>query len=121
MAGLNILFPTSEEIRVDGKKVTIKPVTLEHFDAYGKAAGSLIAMLGNASVNQINEYAANHARELRDILKVATDLNWRQRRGLPATTAVQIMVEVVRINAGFFGEALPSMVASLNGAMSSSD
>lgn len=121
MAGLNILFPAPEEIRVDGKKVTIKPVTLEHFDAYGKAAGSLIEMLGNASVNQINRYASDHASELRAILKAATNLSWRERRALPAAVAVQIMVEVVRANAGFFGEALPAMVESLNGAMLSSD
>lgn len=121
MAGLNILFPAPEEIRVDGKKVTIKAVTLEHFDTYGKAAGSLIQMLGSAGVTQINQYAADHADELRAILKVATNLSWRQRRALPAPVAVQIMVEVVRANAGFFGEALPSMVESLNGAMLSSD
>lgn len=121
MAGLNILFPVPKTIEVDGKKVTIKPVTLEHFDAYGKAAGALIAVLANASVQQINDYAAKHSAELRSILKATTSLSgWKLRR-MPATATFQVMVEVVRANADFFGAALPSMVESLNGAMSSSD
>jgi hypothetical protein len=121
MSSLEILFPESKTITIAGSKVTIKPIALEHFELFGRASSSLIEMLSSAGVQQINRYAATHAAELRQVLKVSTSLGWRQRRRLPAAVAVQVMVAVVRENASFFGEALPRMVEALNGAMSSSD
>ncbi|PKM30233.1 MAG: hypothetical protein CVV07_07395 [Gammaproteobacteria bacterium HGW-Gammaproteobacteria-11] len=121
MAGLNILFPVAQSVTVDGKKVKLKPVQLQHFDLYGKAAAALIQLLNGASVAQINQYAEKHADELREVLKVTTDLGWLARRTLPAATAVQLLVAVVGANSGFFASALPDMVESLNTAISSSD
>jgi len=121
MSTLSILFPKPEVIELDGKEVSVKPVSLEHFDEYGKAASELIGLMANASVQQINRYAEQHAEDLRRVLGYTTSLSWLARRRLPATAAVQLMVAVIKVNAGFFGEALPGMVAALNGAMSSSD
>lgn len=119
MADLSVLFPEPSEITLNGKTVTLKPVTLEHFELFGTAAAGLIEMLNAASVNQILAYAKAHSKELDKMLKVTTSLSWRQRRKLPATVAVQLMVTVVSENAGFFGEALPAMLEKLSGAISS--
>ena len=121
MASLSILFPSPKKVDVDGKAVTIKPVTLEHFDLYGRVAGQLIELLSGASVQQINRYAEKHSKDVNDLLAVTTDMSWLARKRLPGVAAVQLLVAVVMENAGFFGEALPGMIDALNGAMSSSD
>ncbi|AQZ96554.1 hypothetical protein ACFSB1_10705 [Halopseudomonas phragmitis] len=121
MSNLNILFPEPGEVVLAGKPVKLKPVTLEHFELYGQAAAELMGLLSNANVQQINRYAATHAGQLQKVLAVTTDLSWWQRKRLPATVAVQLLVAVVAENAGFFGEALPAMVDKLNGAKSFSD
>lgn len=121
MSELQILFPEPVTVEVMGKAVQILPVKLRHFERYGKAAGALVELFASASVQQINRYAADHSGELRDLLLVTTSLNrWRLWR-LPATVTVQLLAEVVRVNSGFFGEALPAMVRALSGALSSSD
>jgi hypothetical protein len=121
MSDLEILFPRPVTVEVMGKPVQILPVKLRHFERYGKAAGALVELFAQASVQQINRYAAEHAGELRGLLRVTTSLNRWQLWRLPATVSVQLLAEVVRVNSGFFGEALPGMVRALSGAPSSSD
>lgn len=121
MSELEILFPRPVTVEVLGKAVQIKPVKLRHFERYGKAAGALIELFGSASVQKINRYAATHSAELRGLLLVTTSLSRWQLWRMPATVSVQLLTEVVRVNSGFFGEALPSMVGALSGALSPSD
>lgn len=121
MSELQILFPEPVMVEVRGKAVEIRPVKLRHFERYGKAAGALVELFGSASVQSINRYAAEHSGELRVLLLDTTSLTRWQLWQLPATVTVQLLTEVVRVNSGFFGEALPSMVGALNGALSSSD
>ncbi|MCQ4274509.1 hypothetical protein [Stutzerimonas degradans] len=121
MSDLKILFPEPVTVEVMGRDVQILPVKLRHFERYGKSAGALVELFSQASVQQINRYAATHSRELRKVLLVTTSLKRWQLWFLPATVCVQLLVEVVRVNSSFFGEALPAMVRALSGAPSSSD
>ena len=121
MSELQILFPEPVNVEVMGRNVQILPVKLRHFERYGKSAGALVELFSQASVQQINRYAATHSRELRQVLLATTSLKRWQLWFLPATVSVQLFVEVVRVNSSFFGEALPAMVRALSGAPSSSD
>lgn len=121
MSDLQILFPNPVTVEVMGRDVKILPVKLRHFERYGKSAGALVELFSQASVQQINRYAATHSRELRQVLLATTSLKRWQLWFLPATVSVQLFVEVVRVNSSFFGEALPAMVRALSGAPSSSD
>lgn len=120
MSELQILFPEPVTVGVKGRAVQILPVKLRHFERYGKSAGALVELFSQASVQQINRYAAAHSRELRQILLATTSLKRWQLWFMPATVCVQLLVEVVRVNSSFFGEALPAMVRALSGAPSSS-
>jgi|SRR5690606_17491095 len=121
MSELSILFPEPVTVEVMGRDVKILPVKLRHFQRYGESAGALVELFSSASVQQINRYAATHSRELRQVLLATTSLKRWQLWFMPATVCVQLLVEVVRVNSSFFGEALPAMVRALSGAPSSSD
>lgn len=121
MNELQILFPEPVAVQVKGKPVLIKPVKLRHFQRYGKAAAALVALFAQASVAQINRYAAEQSAEVRAVLRLTTSLNRWQLWWLPSTVAVQLLAEVVRVNSGFFGEALPVMARALTGEQSPSD
>lgn len=121
MSDLQILFPDPVTVEVMGRKVKILPVKLRHFERYGRSAGALVELFSATGVQQINGYAAQHSRELRQMLLVTTSLKRWQLWFMPATVCIQLLVEVVRVNSSFFGEALPAMVRALNGAQSSSD
>ncbi len=120
MSELEILFPEPAVVQLNGAAVKIYPVRMRDFERYGKSAGALIELFSQAGVQQINRYAEKHSAELRRLLRSTTSLNRWQLWRLPATTAVQLLVEVVRVNAGFFGEALPAMVRALSGEQSPS-
>lgn len=121
MSELSILFPEPVTVEVMGRGVQILPVKLRHFERYGKCAAALVELFSQTGVQQINRYAEKHSAELREILRVTTTLNRWQLWRLPAAVSVQLLVEVVRVNSSFFGEALPAMVRALSGAQSSSD
>jgi hypothetical protein len=115
MSELEILFPEPVTIDVGGKSVKLHPVKLRDFDLYGKTAAALIELFASASVQQINRYAASNSAQVRKLLLRTTSLNrWHLWR-MPASVSVQILAEVVRVNAGFFGEALPAMARALSG------
>ena len=120
MGELQILFPEPEVVLLGRSKVKIYPVRLRDFERYGKSAGALIELFGQAGVQQINRYAEKHSAELRRLLRSTTNLSRWQLWRLPATSAVRLLVQVVRVNSGFFGEALPAMVRALSGDQSHS-
>lgn len=114
MSDLNILFPKPEVVGVMGRPVVIRPVELRHFDAFGEAATGLIRLLADSSLEQIYTYA-KQSGALSAILGNCTSLSaWRIRR-LPAAVAIELMVHVVRVNSGFFGQALQAMARQLVG------
>jgi hypothetical protein len=117
---LEILFPKHEIVTLGRSSVRIYPVRLRHFELYGKSAGAMIELFNRADVAQVNKYASKHSKELRQMLRATTSLNRWQLYWLPATAAVQLLCEVVRVNSGFFGEALPAMARSLAGGTSPS-
>jgi hypothetical protein len=121
LSELEILFPKYEEVTLGRSSVRIYPVRLRDFERYGKSAGAMIELFNDAGVMQINRYASKHSKELRQLLRATTSLNRWQLYWLPATAAVQLLCEVVRVNSGFFGEALPAMARALTGATSLSD
>jgi hypothetical protein len=115
MSDLQILFPDPVAVELSGKLVLIHPVRLRHFEQYGKTAAALIELFANASVQQINLYAATNSGRVRQLLLQTTSLTRWQLWRMPASVSVQILAEVVRVNAGFFGEALPAMARALSG------
>lgn len=121
MSELKILFPEPEIVPLGSSNIKIYPVLLRDFERYGKSAGALIELFSQADIQQINRYAEKHSAEIRRLLRRTTNLNRWQLWRLPATAAVQLLVEVVRVNSGFFGEALPVMVRALSGEPSRSD
>lgn len=121
MSELEILYPAPVTVELDGRAVMIHPVKLRHFERYGKTAGALVELFTKASVQQINRYATDNARAVRELLLLTTSLNRWQLWRMPATVSVQLLAEVVRVNSGFFGEALPAMVRALSGPQLPSD
>ncbi len=121
MSDLNILFPDPETVELNGRDVELRAVQLRHFELYGKTASALVEVFSAASVQQINRYAEKHSTELKRVLRVTTSLNRWQLWRMPASVAVQLMAEVIRVNSGFFGAALPALARAINGAKSSSD
>jgi hypothetical protein len=121
MSELQILFPEPETITVQGRDVQLRPVKLRDFDRYGQAAAALHELFASASVQQINRYAQAHSAELKRVLRSTTSLNRWQLWRMPGVVAVQVMAQVMRVNAGFFGDALPAVVKALNGPMLPSD
>lgn len=121
MSDLQILYPEPVIVRLQGRSVKVLPVKLRHMEAYGVAAAELIGLLSHATVQQLNTYAARNASSLKRLLRRSTNLKPWQLWFMPATTAIQLAVQVVQANAGFFGEALPAMVDALNGVTSSSN
>lgn len=120
MSELQILFPAPVTVDLAGKSVEIHPVRLRDFESFGHAAGLLIAAMADPSRGAVLAYAAKH-KNLRAILGKSTSLSawaiWR----LPAATAVELMVHVVRVNSGFFDQALISLADAFAGLTSPSN
>ena len=121
MSELSVLFPEPEVIRMNGRRIKIYPVRLPDFELYGKSAAALLELMSGASIQQNNAYASSNAREIRKILRATTSLTRWQLFRTPAQTAIELLVQVVRVNSSFFADALPGMVGALTGAQSSSD
>lgn len=114
VSDLNILFPEREIVSVQGRRVEIRPVALRDFEVFGAAAGALISLLADPNDAAMMAYASKTAN-LKAIIGRATNLSvWRASR-LPAVVVVELMVHVVRINSGFFDQALVSLVSALSG------
>lgn len=118
MSELEILFPEPVPVLLRGKRAHIYPVKLRDFELYGKVAGGFVALLDAASIEQINRYGESNSAAIRNLLRVTTSLTRWQIRRLPSTVAVSLLADVVRVNSGFFADALPMMVRALAGAMS---
>lgn len=110
MSDLEILYPKPVIVRVEKRKVAIKPVQFRHFEAFGKAAGELLTMLSDASPEQIYTWA-QRSGALLDVLVPCTSLSaWRIKR-LPSSVAVELMLCVVQVNNNFFGQALTKVAS----------
>ena len=120
MSALEIMYPTPEAIEVRGRTVMVYPVKLRHFEQYGKTAGALVELFAKASVPEVNRYAAKNAREIRKVLLATTSLKRWHLWFMPSAICVQVLAEVVRVNTGFFVDALPAMVRALSGPLSPS-
>ncbi|MGA4442617.1 hypothetical protein ACPA2N_25975 [Ectopseudomonas hydrolytica] len=117
MSQLKILFPEPVVVGLAGRQVQIKPVQLRDFERFGRAAAIVIAMGSSKTMEELYAYAVVNG-QLRDILRTATNLSrWRIWR-LPAAAAVSLMIEVIRVNAGFFEKALVEAEKALAGAKS---
>ena len=120
MSELEIIFPQPVAVRVGRRQVQIRPVELRHFQRYGAQASALIELFASMGVQQINRYAERNAGDIRRLLLATTSLKRWQLWWMPTTVAVQLVAEVIRVNSGFFGEALPQVVSALAGPASSS-
>ncbi|MEB2328108.1 MAG: hypothetical protein OZ926_14795 [Pseudomonas sp.] len=115
MSELNILFPKPVVVRVESREVTIRPVCLRDFEAFGKAAGELISLMAKAGPAEVYGYA-RQTGALSAVLGSTTNLSsWRIKR-LPIGTAVELMFHVIKVNSGFFDQALVSAAQVLAGA-----
>lgn len=119
MSELEILFPEPVVVKVGRQRVKVRPVSLRDFDKFGRAAGLVIAMATSQTVEQLYAYASRNG-VLMEVLGRATNLSgWRIRR-LPAAVAVSLMLQVIKVNAGFFEQALVDAEKALAGAESPS-
>ena len=117
MSELDVLFPKPLEVQLAGRSVKVKPVQLKHFEGFAKASAELIEVLSEPTTQRLFAFASKR-RNLLAVLRVATDLSaWRILR-LPTSTAVELMVLAVRVNASFFDAALVSLAAVLDGQKS---
>lgn len=115
MSDLRILFPKPVSVLVEGRQVLIKPVQLQDFEAFGAAAGPLLTLLANATQTEIYAYASKSSAVDVVLGKCTTLSAWRRKR-LPLATAVELMFQVIRVNSGFFDQALVSAARVLAGA-----
>ena len=120
MSELSVLFPKPVSVPFGTMRVEVKPVTLEHFEVFGKASGALISMLQNASPAEIYAYA-RQSGALDAVLGSCTSLSRRQRRRMPAASAVSLMFAVIQVNSSFFDQALVQAASQLAGSTSSSN
>lgn len=118
MSELQILFPEPVVVKVERRSVKVYPVRLCNFELYGKVAGGFVALLDTASIEQMMRYAETNSSSVRKLMRVTTSLNRWQISRLPATAAIALLADVVRVNSGFFADALPGMVRALAGQMS---
>ena len=118
MSELEILFPEPVPVLMRGKTVKIYPVKLRSFELYGRVASGFLTLLDTASIEQINSYGMTNSASVNKLLRATTSLNRWQIKRLPSSTAVSLLADVVRVNSGFFAEALPAMVRALAGQMS---
>jgi len=110
MSDLEILYPKPVFVRVGKRAVCIKPVQFRHFEAFGKAAGELLAMLSQASPEEIYAWA-QRSGALLDVLGVCTSLSaWRIKR-LPSAVAIELMLQVVQVNNDFFAQTLAKVAS----------
>lgn len=120
MPSINILSPEPEEVRVNDRSVKVYPVRLKHFELYGEVAGGLLAVIGTSTVDQVHAYGERNSRKIAAVLAATTTVSrWRARR-LPVAVAIQLMLHVIRVNAGFFAQAQAEAGAVLAGLVSSS-
>lgn len=120
MSDIEILFPEPVKLMVGRREVEIRPVRLRHLKCYGEQAGALIELFAGMGVQQINRYAVAHSGDIKRLLLNTTSLQRWQLWFMPSTVAVQLVAQVVRVNSGFFGEALPAMARALGGPVSPS-
>ncbi|MBU1282881.1 MAG: hypothetical protein KJ989_15250 [Gammaproteobacteria bacterium] len=117
MSDLKILYPKPVVVMLGMRQVSIRPVQLRHFEAFGQAAGGLISVIGAQNPSAVYAYAQS-APALRDLLGTCTSLSaWRIRR-LPTAAALELMIKVVEINNGFFDQALVTAASRLAGVTS---
>lgn len=117
MSELNILYPKPVFVMVGMRQVSIRAVQLRHFEAFGQAAGGLIAVVKAADPSAIYAYAKTGSA-LSGLLVSCTSLSaWKIRR-LPTAVALELMIKVVEINSGFFDQALVKAASHLAGVMS---
>src|SRR5690606_7481652 len=115
MSDLNILFPKPVSASVEGRLVLIKPVQVQHFEAFGRAAGTLLSLMESATPAEVYEYATKSGA-MAEILGSCTSLSaWRRKR-LPVAVAVELMFQVIKVNSSFFDQALVSAAKALTGA-----
>lgn len=119
MSDLKILFPAPIAVEVQGRRVVVRPVGLRDFERFAAAASGLIGMLGAESAAGLYAYA-RQSGALQAVIGACTDLSrWRIAR-LPMPTAIELMVVIIRINSGFFDQALVRAAKALTGARSPS-
>lgn len=118
MSDLEVLFPKQHEVLVLGRRVRIKPVTLEHFEELSEMGAAAFGVLADPAPLKYFEFSKN-TKLVRLILATCTTLNWWQRRRLPAAVAFELVLHVLRVNADFFDQALLAQASQLVGAIQS--
>ena len=120
MSELSVLFPKPVLVPYGAGQVEVKPVRLEHFEAFGEAAGALLSTLQNATPAEVYAYARKSGA-LDVVLGSCTNLGrWRRRR-MPAAAAVSLMFAVIQVNSSFFDQALVMAASQLAGSTLSSN
>ncbi|WEV90017.1 hypothetical protein [Pseudomonas phage PotUPM1] len=119
MSELQVLFPEPVLVAVGRRQVQIRPVGLADFELFGRASEDVLRFLNGCSAEGLCAYAGS-ARTLRRVLRRCTSLNrWALWR-LPAPVALELMVQVMQVNAGFFGQALAGVASIADGPTSPS-
>ncbi|ERY85912.1 hypothetical protein [Pseudomonas aeruginosa] len=113
MSDLGILFPEPETIYVNGAPVIVRHVRLADFELFGDIASDLLKVLSDGTVPAILQFGKTGSVKLRKILRRTTNLSrWRVWR-LPVDVAMQIVMQVIRVNAAFFARAQQAAVTTL--------
>ena len=113
MSELGILFPEPETIYVNGAPVIVRHVRLADFELFGDIASDLLKVLSDGTVPAILQFGKAGSAKLRKILRRTTNLSrWRVYR-LPVDVAMQIVMQVIRVNAAFFARAQQAAVTTL--------
>lgn len=122
MSDLEILFPNSTTVTVNGTEAEVRAIELRNVRHMTAVAAPVIALFAQYSVASMLTFCATFESEIETLLAGQTTLTAEQIASLTANETVIWCYQVVWCNASFFAEALPAIVASLPvGAESSSD
>lgn len=115
MAEFQILFPEPREVLLNGARIEIYPVKFKDFEAFGLASGALLQVLTSGSMEQVTAYAAKTSKSLAKVVATNSSISYWKAKRLPTPVLVQLMVQVITVNAGFFGQAQVAAASALDG------
>lgn len=121
MSDLGVLFPQSERIELDGSAIEVRAVEMRHFALFGSVANSLLQVLTCGSVDKIHDFGVTQSGSLISAVRATTNISWWRARRLPASVLMQVMLQAIKVNSGFFAQAQSAALQALVGLQSPSD
>lgn len=106
---LDILDPPSVEVTLNGRPVTIRPLTVGQIPAFARAIrplGDLFQRIESLTTADVLDMLADHGEQVIEAAAVATGLQGEDLQDVNPGEFVSLVAAVIRVNADFFRRAL---------------